>query len=209
MVGTRGGMLAIGASLALHLLAAAAFLAVRSPTGSADPLVLEVSLTREAPVPRRERPLMPARAPAASPPSPAVSSSAPQAPRTEPPVDGLASAPAAPGLHSPLPSPDAPPPQATFAAPVEAASSAYARQVWARIAARRPRGLPGARTARIGFRLDASGRLTTLRLVSSSGRPDFDRAALASVRAAAPFPPPPAGLDSTALDFEIPIRAGE
>lgn len=209
----RGGILAVGASLALHLLAAAVFLAVRSPTGSAEPLVLEVSLIREAPAPRRDSPPTLARAPAASPPSPAVPSSAPPAPQTEPPVDGLATTPVAPAVHrASAPTPAAMTRPAVVASPSaassEAAASTYARQVWARIAARRPRGTLGAGTARIGFRLDPGGRLVALRLIASSGRPDFDRAALASVRAAAPFPSPPEGLDPAALDFEIPIRAG-
>jgi len=201
----RGGGLAIGASLALHLLVAAV-LVRQAPVGRVDPPVLEISLAREAPAVRRERPPRPARAPAASPPSPAASSVRPTGPQMEPSVDGPAPAPAAPPGPSP-PSAPAPAAMAPAASP-EGVAAAYARRVWARINAHRPRTAPGAGTAEVAFRLDAGGRLTALRLVSSSGRPAFDRAALASVRAAAPFPAPPEGLDPAALDFEIPIRSG-
>ncbi|HYP58257.1 MAG TPA: TonB family protein [Beijerinckia sp.] len=45
----------------------------------------------------------------------------------------------------------------------------------------------------IGFFLDETGNLTHQALYRTSGQPDLDAAALAAVRRAAPFPPPPRG----------------
>jgi protein TonB len=45
----------------------------------------------------------------------------------------------------------------------------------------------------IDFSLDLSGRLLRERLVKSCGSPELDSAAMAAIRAAAPFPPPPTG----------------
>jgi periplasmic protein TonB len=44
------------------------------------------------------------------------------------------------------------------------------------------------------FRVDIRGNLTGVAVYKSSGLPDLDAAAVASVRRAAPFPPPPRGL---------------
>ncbi|MGA8436370.1 MAG: TonB family protein [Methyloceanibacter sp.] len=38
-----------------------------------------------------------------------------------------------------------------------------------------------------------AGGLQGLKVVRSSGKPQLDQAAIATVRSAAPFPPPPAG----------------
>jgi protein TonB len=43
------------------------------------------------------------------------------------------------------------------------------------------------------FNVDLSGRLVRARVVASSGSPELDAAAMAAIRAAAPFPPPPTG----------------
>lgn len=49
------------------------------------------------------------------------------------------------------------------------------------------------------FYIDESGNLTHQALQQSSGAPDLDAAALAAVRRAAPFPPPPRGLPRSML----------
>ena len=61
-------------------------------------------------------------------------------------------------------------------------------------ALRLPRGAR-ARQARvgIGFEVDALGRLVSVEVMAPSGQPALDAAAVAAVRAAAPFAPPPAG----------------
>ncbi len=60
---------------------------------------------------------------------------------------------------------------------------------------RAPEGATGRPNALgvINFDVDFSGRLLRARIVKSSGWPALDAAALASVRAAAPFPPTPTG----------------
>lgn len=56
---------------------------------------------------------------------------------------------------------------------------------------RETQGLPG--TAGVHFEIDASGRLVGAEIVHKSGVPSLDAEALAIVRKAAPFPPPPQG----------------
>lgn len=52
-------------------------------------------------------------------------------------------------------------------------------------------GLPG--SAGVHFEIDAAGRLVSVEIVHRSGVPSLDAQALAIVRRAAPFPPPPQG----------------
>ncbi len=51
----------------------------------------------------------------------------------------------------------------------------------------------------IAFYIDETGNLTHQAVYRSSGLPELDSAALAAVRKAAPFPPPPAGLPHSML----------
>ena len=71
----------------------------------------------------------------------------------------------------------------------------YAALVFSRLAKAKEigkrMGRPG--TAGVQFDLDAAGRLTRVRLASSSGLKDLDDEAMAIVRKAAPFPVPPVG----------------
>lgn len=108
------------------------------------------------------------------------------------------------------------PAAAVEAAPGDAAVSvaargdvidAYAGRVWSRLALRRPRSVRGAGVARVVFGLDRQGGVRFARLTASSGAARFDRAALAAVRAAAPYPRPPALLEEDDLVFEAPFDA--
>lgn len=87
--------------------------------------------------------------------------------------------------------------------------SDYGRRVWSHLAAHAPSAPPGAGTAWVSFSLDESGALLSLRLGRSSGRPVFDRACMASVRAAQPFPKPPRGISRAGLVFQVPITVPE
>jgi len=60
--------------------------------------------------------------------------------------------------------------------------------------------------ARLAFSIDRTGRVLASRILHSSGSDALDREALALVRRAAPFPPPPAGLSDDRLSFVVPIR---
>lgn len=66
-------------------------------------------------------------------------------------------------------------------------------QVMSRI--RYPEGAAGhgRNMGEIVFAVDASGRLAGQRILKSSGSPELDLAAMAAIRAASPFPPPPTG----------------
>ncbi|MBL8544295.1 MAG: TonB family protein [Hyphomonadaceae bacterium] len=84
---------------------------------------------------------------------------------------------------------------------------AYSSSVWTRLAQSRPHSVRGAGTARVVFGLDASGHVRFVRLARSSGSAAFDQASVAAVRAAAPFPTPPATLNESELVFEAPIES--
>lgn len=69
----------------------------------------------------------------------------------------------------------------------------------------RAQGLEG--NALAVFSLDRDGRILSLRLNKSSGVPMLDEAALETIRRAAPFPPPPAGLPFAVIeDIYLPVR---
>jgi len=63
----------------------------------------------------------------------------------------------------------------------------------------RVRGLPMTSRGVVAFYIDEMGNLTHQAVYKSSGAPDLDAAALAAVRRAAPFPPPPRGLPHSML----------
>ncbi|SKA38715.1 energy transducer TonB family protein [Consotaella salsifontis] len=67
-----------------------------------------------------------------------------------------------------------------------------------------PRGAEG--TAIVAFTVMADGGVSGVRLVRGSGSSGGDRAALAAVRRAAPFPPIPAGAGRRSWNFQVPIR---
>lgn len=113
----------------------------------------------------------------------------------------------------PMPAPPMPPPSLPTAPPIAvtpmpdegmaSALASYQRQLWARIAARRPAGLHLSGTAMVRFALERDGALRSAALAASSGSTVLDRLALRTVRAAGPFPTPPAGLDDNQLVFTI------
>ncbi|WP_442895523.1 energy transducer TonB [Bradyrhizobium sp. AZCC 1719] len=59
------------------------------------------------------------------------------------------------------------------------------------------------RMALVRFNFDKDGALTFVRVVKSSGLPDFDRAAVMTVQRAQPFPPRPAGVSKSS--FGLPL----
>ncbi len=201
----RGGGLGVAISLVLHGLVAA-ILVGRAPAGRFDSPGLEVSLVMEPPGLPIDRPAPLQGA------SPAVGGAT--SPSRERPTTAIGSGPVTGSAERPdalLPEAtaqvaDRAPVQPTGPPPVlESAATAYARVVWGRVNARRPATAQGAGTARVSFRLARSGRLVSLSLAKSSGRPTFDRLALASVRSAAPFPMPPPGLTDDELLFEVEV----
>jgi len=60
--------------------------------------------------------------------------------------------------------------------------------------------------ARVSITIERSGRVTAASLVGSAGHSVLDRAAIAMVRRASPFPPIPAGLGRSQITIRAPIR---
>jgi protein TonB len=73
----------------------------------------------------------------------------------------------------------------------------YAGKVHAAIARHRRGSKGGSGSATVTFSIGPAGGLRSASISRSSGRRELDQAALASVRSAAPFPPPPPGAKST------------
>ena len=61
-------------------------------------------------------------------------------------------------------------------------------------------------TVKIAFDVDAKGGLASERVASRSGSAALDRAALALIRRAAPFPAPPARVASGDTSFVVPVH---
>jgi protein TonB len=60
--------------------------------------------------------------------------------------------------------------------------------------------------AQVFFSLDRQGRVIDSRVVRSSGASALDEEALALLRRAQPFPPPPPELPGQRVDLSVPIR---
>ncbi len=90
------------------------------------------------------------------------------------------------------------------AAASKVTSGRYAANVRAAIGRHRP-GARGGGSATVAFSIGPAGGLQGVRIVRSSGKPALDQAAIATVRSAAPFPPPPAGINS-AFSIQIYFR---
>jgi protein TonB len=61
-------------------------------------------------------------------------------------------------------------------------------------------------TVTVSCTLDRSGRVVSRHVARSSGHPELDQAALASIDRAQPLPAPPADISSAELRINIPIR---
>jgi protein TonB len=133
------------------------------------------------PAPRRAKPQRPA-APATTAP--------PRAPR-------LAARAAAPRQGPPSPADNAMP---TWKGQIVAAIERNKRYP-ADAEARREQGMPA-----VSFSIDRQGRLLASRVVRASGVAALDQEALAILRRAQPFPPPPADILGTRFEFTVPIR---
>lgn len=87
----------------------------------------------------------------------------------------------------------------------ESVLASYQAQLWARIAARKPKGLNLSGVAMVRFAVGRAGELISVELATSSGNAALDRLALRTVRNAGPFPPPPATVERDQLVFSIPF----
>lgn len=82
----------------------------------------------------------------------------------------------------------------------------YAEAVWAHLLAHRPRGVRRRGTVLLAFTVARDGAVIRAAIVRSSGEELLDRAVLAGLAAAAPFPPPSAALGDAALSFTVPVQ---
>jgi protein TonB len=79
---------------------------------------------------------------------------------------------------------------------------AYASKVWSALARHKPRaGQSGSAT--VAFAIGENGGLRGLKIGRSSGNARIDQLALATVRGAAPFPPPPSGTASYSIRIDF------
>ncbi len=58
----------------------------------------------------------------------------------------------------------------------------------------------------VAFTIDREGKVVASRIVRSSGFESLDQETIATVRRAAPFPPPPENLPGPTFDFTVPIQ---
>jgi protein TonB len=97
---------------------------------------------------------------------------------------------------------DEPAPASSRPATARPSSGAYAGTVWSRLARHKPRaGQRG--SASVSFSIGDMGALRAVKIARSSGNARIDQLALATVRNAAPFPPPPSGAVSYTIRIDF------
>ncbi len=74
-----------------------------------------------------------------------------------------------------------------------------------RAAKRAPKATISGRVV-LSFTVSRSGSLISARIAKSGGHPALDQATLAMARAAAPFPPMPAGMNRASMNFTVPVQ---
>ncbi|CAO3436016.1 energy transducer TonB family protein [Azospirillum argentinense] len=132
-------------------------------------------------------------------------------PKPKPPVKAAPKPQTAPG-PSPSPTPPAEAGAGRNAAaavePVSASRGAmvdYGAQVWAWIGRHKPEKVVGGGQATVKLTLGTAGEVLDASILASSGDEALDRAALAAVRKASPFPTPPPGLTAEDRVFSVPF----
>ncbi len=81
-------------------------------------------------------------------------------------------------------------------------SAAYASKVWSVLARHKPRAGQSGSTV-VMFAIGSNGSLRAVKVGRSSGNARIDQLALATVRRAAPFPPPPSGSASYSIRIDF------
>ncbi|MFL7904620.1 energy transducer TonB [Azospirillum argentinense] len=131
-------------------------------------------------------------------------------PKPKPPVKAAPKPQTAPG-PSPSPTPPAETGTGRNAAAVEPVSASrgamvdYGAQVWAWIGRHKPEKVVGSGQATVTLTLGTVGEVLDASILTSSGDEALDRAALAAVRKASPFPAPPPGLSAEDRVFSVPF----
>jgi len=214
----RGGLLSLaGHAAVLAWIVAASTVPVGPSQG--DPAIVAEIVSAPPPVAPAE-PSLPPEAVPLRPVSPRPAAARPQRVATAAPPVKPAPAPVGAGEADPL-APDSalasigPASESvvpTDSAPVppgradEDAVRRYAEAVWTHLLAHRPRGVRLRGTVLLAFTLSRDGSVTGAAIARSSGEDVLDRAVLAGLAAAAPFPPPPAAIGDAALSFTVPVQ---
>ncbi|KAA0683179.1 energy transducer TonB family protein [Azospirillum brasilense] len=189
------------------------------PAAVAEPEITpEIEPQREpAPEPEPEPTPEPATPEAEPTPEPAPEPIPPPPPKPlpkpapKPPVKAMPKPQAAP-VQNPSPAPSAGTGTGRNAAaavePVSASRGAmvdYGAQVWAWIGRHKPEKVVGGGQATVKLTLGTAGEVLDAAILTSSGDEALDRAALAAVRKASPFPTPPPGLSAEDRVFSVPF----
>jgi periplasmic protein TonB len=165
----------------------------RAETAAAAPL------PAPPPLPTRKPEIQTARA--APQPEPAPSRKEKQA-EARPAVAQAQPAQTGAGLGRWLPMALAPADKPVAKEPQRLTGQAYSSKVWAALARRKPRaGQSGSAT--VVFSIGMGGALNSVSIGRSSGNARIDQLALATVRGAAPFPPPPSGPASFSIRIDF------
>ena len=83
------------------------------------------------------------------------------------------------------------------------ASAAYAASVYGALARNKPRSVGANGSVTVSFAIGASGSLQNVLVARSSGKASVDHAALATIRQAAPFSPPPGSRQSYTITISF------
>jgi protein TonB len=83
------------------------------------------------------------------------------------------------------------------------ANAAYAASVYGALARKKPRSVGASGSVTVSFAIGASGSLRNALVARSSGKAPLDRAALAIIRQAAPFSPPPGSRQSYTITISF------
>jgi protein TonB len=160
------------------------------------PQAARAEVTAAAPVP--PRPPLPKRKPeiqtarTAPQPDPAPRKEAPKQTEVRPAVAQAVPAQTPGGFSRWLPMALAPADKPVAKEPQRLTGPSYSSKVWSALARHKPRaGQNGSAT--VVFSIGMGGGLNSLSIGKSSGNARIDQLALATVRGAAPFPPPPSG----------------
>ena len=89
-----------------------------------------------------------------------------------------------------------------LAQPAKLSRASYDSKIWAALARHKPRTAQR-QSASVTFAIAASGRLRFVKVTGSSGDSRLDKLAIATVRNAAPFPPPPTGSPSYTIRIYV------
>ena len=173
-------------------------------TGHAQEARAEVKaaapLAPPPPLPKRKPEIQTART--APQPDPAPRKEAPKQTKARPAVAQAVPAQSAGGFSRWLPMALAPADRPVAKEPERLTGPAYSSKVWSALARHKPRaGQNGSAT--VVFSIGMGGGLNSLSIGKSSGNARIDQLALATVRGAAPFAPPPSGPASFSIRIDF------